>query len=77
MKLRKLKIVTKRQMLFDSALGDGADGTTDKIITRNPRNYLAPIIGNEWVKITAIVAIVLLLILVSINAFKGITNKIS
>jgi len=32
----------KRIFLYDSAVGDGTDSTTDENITKDPNNYLAP-----------------------------------
>lgn len=76
MRLREFKYISNGWG-YDCATGAGTDLSTDPVITRNPRNYLAPIVGNRWVQTAAIAAIVLVLVLVAINAFKGITNKIN
>ena len=67
-------VLRAREMYWaNNAVGSG-DNSTDATITRDPNDYLAPLAGNKFYQIIAIVAVLGLVIAVAVLAGKKSTT---
>lgn len=63
-------ILRRKEQFWHNGAGGGGDASTDKVIEKDPNDYLQPLAGNRFYQIIAIIAVLGLTIGFAIMATK-------